>query len=147
MDFLQTLQDFTDSLPTALQFLGVAVSALVPFVEGEGAAIIGALAGVNPWLSIPVAILGLGLIFLSKGFRTRTAKGSAVLAQAKVLVGSIKVELTGYEGLAASGMDAVFDNMMNGTAMITSRMLGMFRSNASTRRELLSLIGQRGTSL
>lgn len=57
MDFLQTLQDFTDSLPTALQFLGVAVSALVPFVEGEGAAIIGALAGVNPWLSIPVAIL------------------------------------------------------------------------------------------
>ena len=28
---------------------------------------------------------------------------------------------TGYEGLAASGMDAVFDNMMNGTAMITSK--------------------------
>src|SRR5690625_3709113 len=28
---------------------------------------------------------------------------------------------TGYEGLAQSGMDAVFDNMMNGTAMITSK--------------------------
>lgn len=28
---------------------------------------------------------------------------------------------TGYEGLAHSGMDAVFDNMMNGTAMITSK--------------------------
>src|SRR5690625_3138977 len=28
---------------------------------------------------------------------------------------------TGYEGMAASGMDAVFDNMMNGTAMITSK--------------------------
>ena len=28
---------------------------------------------------------------------------------------------TGYEGLAASGLDCVFDNMMDGTAMITSR--------------------------
>lgn len=28
---------------------------------------------------------------------------------------------TGYEGLSVSGLDAVFDNLMNGTAMITSR--------------------------
>lgn len=28
---------------------------------------------------------------------------------------------TGYEGLARSGLDAVFDNLMNGTAMITSK--------------------------
>jgi len=28
---------------------------------------------------------------------------------------------TGYEGLAASGLDAVFDNLMDGTAFITSR--------------------------
>jgi membrane dipeptidase len=28
---------------------------------------------------------------------------------------------TGYEGLARSGLDVVFDNLMNGTAMITSR--------------------------
>jgi membrane dipeptidase len=30
-------------------------------------------------------------------------------------------EFTGYEGMAASGMDCVFDGMMDGTAMITSR--------------------------
>lgn len=30
-------------------------------------------------------------------------------------------EFTGYEGLAVSGLDAVFDAMMDGTAMITSR--------------------------
>jgi membrane dipeptidase len=30
-------------------------------------------------------------------------------------------EYTGYEGLAASGLDCVFDGMMDGTAMITSR--------------------------
>jgi GTP cyclohydrolase I len=28
-----------------------------------------------------------------------------------------------------------------GTSMVTSRMLGMFRTNASTRREFLSLVG------
>jgi membrane dipeptidase len=30
-------------------------------------------------------------------------------------------EFTGYEGIAASGLDCVFDGMMDGTAMITSR--------------------------
>ncbi|UQN08751.1 dipeptidase [Deinococcus sp. QL22] len=30
-------------------------------------------------------------------------------------------DFTGYEGLSLSGLDAVFDNLMNGTAMITSR--------------------------
>jgi membrane dipeptidase len=30
-------------------------------------------------------------------------------------------DFTGYEGLAVSGLDCVFDNLMNGTAMITSR--------------------------
>lgn len=57
MDLIQHFQQFTDTLPTALQFLGVAVSALIPFVEGHGAAIIGAVAGVSPWLALPVAIL------------------------------------------------------------------------------------------
>ena len=33
-----------------------------------------------------------------------------------------------------------------GVSMVTSRMLGMFRSNPSTRRELLSLIGQGGAT-
>lgn len=56
MDVLQNLQDFTESLPAALQFLGVGLAALVPYVEGEGAAIIGAVAGISPWLAIPVAI-------------------------------------------------------------------------------------------
>ncbi|HEY9537176.1 MAG TPA: GTP cyclohydrolase I FolE [Kiloniellaceae bacterium] len=32
-----------------------------------------------------------------------------------------------------------------GTSMITSRMLGMFRTNASTRREFLSLVGSPGS--
>ncbi|WP_413544078.1 small multi-drug export protein [Citricoccus nitrophenolicus] len=57
MDFMSNLQSFTESLPSALQFLGIAVAAFVPYIEGEGAAIIGAIAGINPWIAIPVAII------------------------------------------------------------------------------------------
>ncbi|MGM7671150.1 small multi-drug export protein [Microbacterium sp. A93] len=69
MDFVAHLQSFTESLPTALQFLGIAAAALVPYVEGEGAAIIGAITGINPWIAIPVAIFAnvavVALIVLS----------------------------------------------------------------------------------
>lgn len=34
-----------------------------------------------------------------------------------------------------------------GVTMVTSRMLGAFRDNSATRRELLSMIGNRGTSI
>lgn len=57
MDFMAELQSFTESLPAALQFLGIAVAAFVPYIEGEGAAIIGAVTGINPWIAIPVAII------------------------------------------------------------------------------------------
>ena len=33
-----------------------------------------------------------------------------------------------------------------GTTMVTSRMLGAFRDNAATRRELLAMIGHRASS-
>ncbi len=34
-----------------------------------------------------------------------------------------------------------------GVTMVTSRMLGVFRDNATTRRELLAMIGNRGSSI
>jgi len=34
-----------------------------------------------------------------------------------------------------------------GVAMVTSRMLGLFRTNPSTRREFLALVGQRGSTV
>ena len=57
MDIVANIQSFTESLPTALRFLGVVVAAFIPYIEGEGAAIIGIIAGMEPWLAIPVAIL------------------------------------------------------------------------------------------
>ena len=41
----------------ALQGAGVFLVSFIPFVEGEGAAVIGMLAGVDPWLAAPVAAL------------------------------------------------------------------------------------------
>ncbi len=35
----------------------------------------------------------------------------------------------------------------SGVTMVTSRMLGAFRDNAATRRELLAMIGNRGSSI
>ncbi|MFC7401276.1 hypothetical protein [Citricoccus sp. GCM10030269] len=57
MDILANLQSFTQSLPTALQFVGVMLAAFIPYIEGEGGAVLGAIAGMEPWLAIPVAIL------------------------------------------------------------------------------------------
>jgi GTP cyclohydrolase IA len=34
-----------------------------------------------------------------------------------------------------------------GVTMVTSRMLGAFRDNAATRRELLAMIGNRGSGI
>ncbi len=57
MDLIISLQAFTESLPASLQFIGIGLAALIPFVEGEGAAVVGAVAGVNPWVALPMAIL------------------------------------------------------------------------------------------
>lgn len=45
MNFIESLQDFVLGLPEAVQFLGVALAAMVPFVENYGAVIIGSVAG------------------------------------------------------------------------------------------------------
>lgn len=52
------LQDFTDSLPPLLQWVGVMLAAAVPFVESYFGAVIGVLVGVNPVIAIGAAIIG-----------------------------------------------------------------------------------------
>lgn len=58
MNWLQNLQSFTQSLPETVQFLGVLLASIIPFVESYGAAMIGVIVGVGPWVSIPVAVAG-----------------------------------------------------------------------------------------
>lgn len=58
MDLMNTAREFVMGLPDGLQGLGVFLAGLVPFVEGEGAGLIGVVVGVHPWVAIPAAVLG-----------------------------------------------------------------------------------------
>ncbi|MFL0460445.1 hypothetical protein ACH0CA_08250 [Kytococcus sedentarius] len=54
----ESLQNFTDSLPEALQWAGVALISAIPFVESYFGSTIGILAGMHPAVAIPAAIVG-----------------------------------------------------------------------------------------
>lgn len=58
MNFIETLQSFVLGLPEAVQFLGVALAAMVPFVENYGAVFIGSVAGIPIWVVVLMAIVG-----------------------------------------------------------------------------------------
>ena len=76
MNFIESLQNFVLGLPEAIQFIGVALAAMVPFVENYGAVVIGTVAGIPVWAAVIMAILGnlaiIVLITLISG-RTRDA--------------------------------------------------------------------------
>ena len=55
---LEGLQEFTASLPAALQWLGVILISAIPFVESYFGAAIGVFAGVNPVVAVVAAIIG-----------------------------------------------------------------------------------------
>ena len=52
---IESLQNFVLSLPEAVQFLGVALAAMVPFVENYGAVMIGSIAGIPIWAVVLMA--------------------------------------------------------------------------------------------
>lgn len=76
MNFIESLQNFVLGLPEAIQFIGVALAAMVPFVENYGAVVIGTVVGIPVWAAVIMAILGnlaiIVLITLISG-RTRDA--------------------------------------------------------------------------
>ncbi|WP_203135788.1 small multi-drug export protein [Microbacterium sp. JZ31] len=55
---LDSLQSFTESLPPALQWLGVILLGAIPFVESYFGSFVGVLAGLSPWVAVPAAIIG-----------------------------------------------------------------------------------------
>ena len=75
-NFIESLQNFVLGLPEAIQFLGVALAAMVPFVENYGAVVIGSVAGIPIWAVVIMAIVGnlaiIALLTLISG-RTRDA--------------------------------------------------------------------------
>lgn len=52
------LQNFTESLPPLIQWLGIILIAAIPFVESYLGSVIGVFAGLSPFIAIPAAIAG-----------------------------------------------------------------------------------------
>lgn len=76
MDLMNTAREFVMGLPEALQGVGVFLVSFIPFVEGEGAAIIGVVAGISPWLAVPVGIVGNLLVVALLVYAAHGARGA-----------------------------------------------------------------------
>ncbi|WP_089774202.1 hypothetical protein [Ruania alba] len=55
---VESLREFTENLPAVVQWLGVLLASAIPFVESYFGSVIGVLAGLSPFVAIPVAIVG-----------------------------------------------------------------------------------------
>ncbi|KRF07081.1 hypothetical protein ASH00_16180 [Arthrobacter sp. Soil782] len=55
---LDALQNFTESMPSYLQWLGVIVAGAIPFIESYFGAVIGVMAGMNTATAIAAAVTG-----------------------------------------------------------------------------------------
>jgi hypothetical protein len=85
-----TFQDLAAQVPEALQPLVVALAGAVPFVEGEGSAVIGIIAGLNPVVAALAGAIGnflSVLVVVLVGSRTR----AAVVARGKAGGGGVAV--------------------------------------------------------
>lgn len=75
MNLIESFQDLISQVPELVQPLIVALAGAVPFIEGEGAATIGILGGINPVAAAIAAIIGnficvALLVLLGSGART-----------------------------------------------------------------------------
>jgi hypothetical protein len=55
---IDSLQDLTEAAPPALQWLVIIAGGAIPFIESYFGSVLGIVAGVNPFVAIPAAILG-----------------------------------------------------------------------------------------
>lgn len=79
---IESLQEFTTSLPPMLQWLAVMLAAAIPFVESYFGAAIGVLTGLNPAVAIALAVVGnvvsmLIVVLSAHGVRAKVVGGKA----------------------------------------------------------------------
>ena len=87
MDIVARFQDLVAQVPEFLQPFVVALAGAVPFVEGEGATVIGIIGGLNPVVAVAAAAVGnflcvLVLVTLSSGARSAIVSRRRVAANA-----------------------------------------------------------------
>lgn len=88
MSLADTFQDLVAQVPDFVQPLIVAAAGAVPFIEGEGAAAIGIIGGINPVIAAVAAIMGnfacvAVLVVLSSRARGAIVSRHRVRAQAR----------------------------------------------------------------
>lgn len=74
MSLFDTFQDLVAHVPDLVQPLMVAAAGAIPFLEGEGAATIGIIAGIHPVVAVVSAVVGnvvcvAAVVFLGSGAR------------------------------------------------------------------------------
>ncbi|GAA1577401.1 small multi-drug export protein [Leucobacter aridicollis] len=77
---LDSLQDFTASLPDFLQWFGVLLIAAIPFVESYFGSAVGVLVGINPVIAVVAAVIGnvismLIFVLTAHGVRAKATQG------------------------------------------------------------------------
>lgn len=89
MNIIDTFQDLVGQVNEFVQPLIIAAAGAVPFVEGEGAATIGVLGGVNPVVAAIAAIVGnfvcvAVLVLLSSRARTAVVTRNRARSEARL---------------------------------------------------------------
>jgi len=104
MDLIPRFQDLVAQVPELVQPLIVALAGAVPFIEGEGAAVIGVIGGVHPVAAVLAGIVGnflCVLVLVTLSSRTR----SAIVSHRRNRAEAREVTLVGA-GSAAHGDNA-----------------------------------------
>lgn len=89
-DLIISFQELVAQVPEFVQPFIVMLAAAVPFIEGEGATVIGVVGGINPFLAAAAAMIGnfasvVGVVAVSSRARelavARTSGGSSILTE------------------------------------------------------------------
>ena len=101
-DVVAGFQDLVAQVPDIVQPLIIAVAGAVPFIEGEGSAMIGVIGGVNPIVAALAGIVGnlicvVLVVLLSSRIRTAAVNGRArrTATRNAAAVGASGTESTG----------------------------------------------------
>lgn len=122
MNLIEQFQDLVAAVPELLQPLIVALAGAIPFVEGEGAAVIGVMGGINPVVAAIAAIIGNFLcvaVLVLLSVRTRNAvvaaRGRSRQSQNGNASATLPVNAAGSEAAAATNFTAATDGTAIGT--------------------------------
>lgn len=79
---IDALQDFTNGLPEVLRWFGIVVTAMIPFLEVEFAAVLGVISGQHVAIAVLAAVVGnVAVVALIVLVASRTRAGSRATAR------------------------------------------------------------------